>query len=142
VGEDLADAIPSLRAKLRRLARDLRFEDAARLRDRLAALEDIATRVAELDRLRRSSVCVLAPSREPGFTRAFVVAGGRVSARTLPAGLAGKLEVEACLAEAARAEPSLAPEDADRLLVVSGFLRRPGPELRIVSLDAARILAA
>jgi hypothetical protein len=65
-----------------------------------------------------------------------------VTARTLAHGLAGRLEVEAGLAEAALAEPSLAPEDADELLVVSGFLRRPGPELQIVSLDASRILAA
>ena len=141
-GDDLAAAIPPLRTKLRRLARDLRFEDAARVRDRLAALEDVVARVAELDRLRRSGLCVLAPAREPGFKRAFFVAGGKVTARTVPHGFGGKLEVEAGLAEAALAEPSLAPEDADELLVVSGFLRRPGPELRIVSLDAARILAA
>jgi hypothetical protein len=63
-------------------------------------------------------------------------------ARTLAQGLAGRLEVESGLAQAALAEPSLAPEDADALLVVSGFLRRPGPELRIVSLDAGEILAA
>ena len=141
-GEDLAAALPPLRGRLRRLARDLRFEDAARLRDRLAALEDVVARIAELDRLRRSSLCVLAPARKAGFQRAFFIAGGRVSARTLAHGLAGKLEVEAGLAEAALAEPSLAPEDADELLVVSGFLRRPGPELRIVSLDASEILAA
>jgi len=141
-GEDLAAAIPPLRAKLRRLAGDLRFEDAARLRDRLAALEDVVARIAELDRLRRSSLCVLAPAREPGFRRAFFVAGGRVSARTLAHGLSGKLEVEAGLAEAALAPQSVTPEDADELLVVSGFLRRPGPELRIVSLDAHAILAA
>ena len=141
-GKDLSVAIPPVRTKLRRLARDLRFEDAARLRDRLAALEEVAARVSELDRLRRSRLCVLAPAREPGFRRAFVVVGGRVSARTLPVGIAGKLEVEACLADAARVEPSVAPEDADDLLVVSSFLRRPGPELRIVSLDATEILAA
>ncbi|MBM2823450.1 MAG: hypothetical protein HW413_2196, partial [Thermoleophilia bacterium] len=141
-GEDLAAAIPPLRAKLRRLARDLRFEDAARLRDRLAALEDVVARIAELDRLRRSSLCVLAPARESGFRRAFFVAGGKVTARTLALGPAGKLEVDAGLAEAALTEPSFAPEDADELLVVSGFLRRPGPELRIVSLDPAAILAA
>jgi excinuclease UvrABC nuclease subunit len=141
-GEDLAAAIPPLRAKLRRLAHDLRFEDAARLRDRLAALEEVVARIEELDRLRRSSLCVLAPAREPGFRRAFFVAVGRVTTRTLAQGHAGKLEVEAGLAEAALAEPSLAPEDADELLVVSGFLRRPGPELRVVSLDAAEILAA
>jgi hypothetical protein len=85
---------------------------------------------------------VLAPARDPGFKRAFFVAGGKVTARAVPHGFGGKLEVEAGLAEAALAEPSLAPEDADELLVVSGFLRRPGPELRILSLDAARILAA
>ena len=141
-GEDLDAAIPPLRAKLRRLAGDLRFEDAARLRDRLAALEAVVSRIAELDRLRLETICLLAPAREPGLRRAFFLAGGRVSVRTLAGGRAGRLEVEAGLAEAALAEPSLAPEDADALLLVSGFLRRPGPELRIVSLDAAQILAA
>ncbi|MEP7224330.1 MAG: exonuclease domain-containing protein [Actinomycetota bacterium] len=141
-GEDLAAALPPLRARLRRLAGELRFEDAARLRDRLGALETVVARIAELDRLRRSRICVVAPAREPGFRRGFFVVGGRVVARTLAQGLAGRLEVEAGLAEAARAEPSLAPYDADALLVVSGFLRRPGPELRIASLDVSEILTA
>ena len=50
--------------------------------------------------------------------------------------------MDAGLAAAELAEPSFAPEHADELLVVAGFLRRPGPELRIVSLDATEILAA
>jgi DNA polymerase-3 subunit epsilon len=142
-GDEPAAALPGLRARLRRLARDLRFEDAARLRDRVAALEEVVERLQELDRLRRSSICVLAPAREQGFRRAFFVAGGRIAAvRTLPSGSAGRLEVEAGLAEAALVEPSFAPEDADELLIVAGFLRRPGPELRIVGLDATEILAA
>ena len=141
-GDDLAAALPVLETKLRRLARDLRFEDAARLRDRLAALEEVVERVGELERLRRVSLCLLAPARDPGFRRAFFVASGRVVGRTLASGLAGKVEVVAGLAEAALAELSHAPEDADELLVVAGFLRRPGPELRVVSLDAADILAA
>ena len=71
------------------------------------------------------------------------MAGGRLaSVRTVPAGPAGRLEIEAGLAEAVRTEVSFAPEHADELLVVSGFLSRPGPELRVVSLDAAEILAA
>jgi hypothetical protein len=44
--------LPTLRRRLPRLARDSRFEDAARLRDRIAALEAVASRVAELERLR------------------------------------------------------------------------------------------
>ncbi|MEX2612456.1 MAG: exonuclease domain-containing protein, partial [Gaiellaceae bacterium] len=136
-GDDPAAAVPALRAKLRRLARDLRFEDAARVRDRLGALEETVERIEELARLRRLNVCVLAPAREPGFRRALFVARGRVAAvRTIPAGSPGRLAVEAGIAEATLAAPSVAPEDADELLVVGGFLRRPGPELRVVSLDA------
>jgi excinuclease UvrABC nuclease subunit len=140
--DDVAAALPPLHTKLRRLARDLRFEDAARLRDRVAALEAVAARVAELDRLRAEELCVLAPAHEPGFWRAFVVAGGRVTRRTIPRGPAGRLEVQTCLATAPHAGPSFAPEDAADLLVVSGFLRRPPPELRVVGLERAEILAA
>jgi DNA polymerase III epsilon subunit family exonuclease len=142
-GDDLADALPLLQARLRRLARDLRFEDAARLRDRVQALEDVVERIGELERLRAARLCVIAPARQPGLRRAFFVSGGRVAAvRTLAPGRAGALEARAGLAVATASPPSYAPEDADELLVVGGFLRRPGPELRIVSLDAGAILAA
>ena len=141
-GDDISSVLPALRAKLPRLARDLRFEDAARLRDRVAALDEVAARVDELDRLRAQELCVLAPAREPAFWRAFFVARGRVTARSVPRGAAGRLEIEAGLAAAANGELSLAPEDAADLLVVAGFLRRPPPELRIVGLRVAEILAA
>ena len=142
-GEDPAAALPGARARLRSLARDLRFEDAARMRDRVAALEDVVERLVELERLRGLRVCVLAPAREAGLRRAFFVAGGRIAAvRTLPPGVAGRLEVASGLAATAPDTPSHAPEDADDLLAVAGFLRRPGPELRVVELDAERILAA
>ena len=141
-GDDLAAALPALRARLRRLARELRFEDAAKLRDRVAALEEVAARVAELDRLRAEQLCVLAPAREPAFWRAFVVAAGRVTNRAIPRGAAGRLEIAAAVAAAAHAEPSLAADDAAELLVVSGLLRKPPPEIRVVRLDAAAIQAA
>ena len=113
------------------------------MRDRLKALEEAVERFVALERLRATRVCVLAPAREPGFKRAFFVAGGRLAAvRTLAVEGAGRIEVEAGIAEASLAVPSFAPEDADVLLLVAGFLRRPGPELSIVSLDAAEILAA
>ena len=141
-GEDLASALQPLRARLPRLARALRFEDAARLRDRIGALEEVAERVAELERLRSEELCVLAPAREPAFRRAFFVAGGRVTARTIPHGPAGRLEIEVGLAAAAAAETSLAAEDAADLLVVAGYLRKPPPELRVVGLGVAEIAAA
>jgi DNA polymerase III epsilon subunit family exonuclease len=142
-GDDLGAALAAARERLCRLAADQRFEDAARQRDRVAALEDVVARVERLARLRTARLCVLAPARAPGFRRALFVSGGRIAAtRTVPDGPAGRLEVDAGLAECAAAETSFAPEDAADLLVVDGFLRRPGPELRIVSLDAREILAA
>jgi DNA polymerase III epsilon subunit family exonuclease len=141
-GDDLAAALPPLRARLRRLASDLRFEDAARLRDRLEALEEVVTRAGELERLRAEELCVLAPARERGFWRAFLVARGRVVVRTIPRGPAGRLELEAALAVAAAADVSLEPEDAAELLVVAAAARKPPPELRVVGLRAAEIAAA
>jgi DNA polymerase-3 subunit epsilon len=132
-------ALPSLRAKLRRIAADLRFEDAARLRDRIAALEDVAGALAELARLRALQLCLLVPAAEAGFQRAYFVANGRVVAeRTVPAGAGARMELEAGVAAAARAEASIAPEDADELLLIASFLRRPPPELRVVPLADLR----
>ena len=134
-----ADALPALRAKLTRLSRDLRFEDAARLRDRIAALAEVAGTLAELERLRALELCLLVPAVEEGFQRAFFVSGGRVAAaRTLLAGAAGRVETESGLAAAARAEASIAPADMDELLLIGSFLRRPPPELRIVPLANLR----
>ena len=127
-------ALPRLRRKLAVHAEALRYEDAARLRDRVAAVEAVSTELARLQRLRATELCLLAPAAEPGFRRVFFVAQGRVAAaRTIP--LAGRLELDAGLAEARRVEPSVAPEDADELLVVAQFLRRPPPELRVLTFD-------
>ena len=128
---------------MRRLARSQRFEDAARLRDRLGALERVAATLAELERLRALEVCLVAPAAEDGFVRAHFVRGGRIAAvRTLPRGAAGRLEAEAGLTAAARAEPSQEAADAEELLLLASFLRSPPPELRIVPLRAESILAA
>jgi len=76
---------------------------------------------------------------EPGFERALFVCAGRVvAARTLLPGGGGRMELEAGLAAAARAEASSAPEDADELLLIGAFLRRPPPELRVVPLASLR----
>ena len=128
--------LPRLRAKLRDLSESLRYEDAARLRDRIAALEHVADDLAELKRLRAARLCLIAPAVEEGYRRAIFVSGGRVAAvRTLPRGEAARLELEAGLAETSALGDSLAPEDADELLLIGSFLRRPPPELEIVRLS-------
>jgi DNA polymerase-3 subunit epsilon len=128
--------VPRLRAKLRDLSECLRYEDAARLRDRIAALEQVVSDLAELERLRAARVCLVVPAVEPGFRRAFFVSGGRIAAvRTLPRGTAAQIELQSGLAEARSSRGSVAPEDADELLLVGSFLRRPPPELEVVRLD-------
>ena len=79
--------LPRLRARLKDLSDCLRYEDAARLRDRIEALEHVVRDLVRLERLRATKLCVLAPAIEPGFHRAFFVAAGRIAAlRTLPPG--------------------------------------------------------
>jgi DNA polymerase III subunit epsilon len=141
--DDPAAAVPVLRAKLRRVARDQRFEDAARLRDRLHALESVVETLAELGRARSLEACVLAPGRPSGVTRAFFVTRGRIACeRLLPRGGGALVEARAGLTEARRASLSLAPADVDELLLVASFLRRPPPELSVAPFDAVSIAAA
>jgi len=131
-------ALPRLRARLRELADCRRFEDAGRLRDRLAAVEDVVRTMERLERLRRTRCCLVVPSAEPGFARGVFVANGRIAdVRTL----ASTVEVEAGLAAAALPAPAeLQAEEIDELLLIGTFLRRPPPELRVAPLDADAIL--
>jgi len=152
--KDLArpeSALPRLHGRLRELAEARRFEDAARLRDRIAALERACRELRRLDRVRRLECCILVPAGDGAHVRALFVAGGRIAAvRTLPPGGGAALEVEAGLAAANRqiqASNSLLQGDSgelelDELLLVDSFLRRPPPELRIASLQRDEILRA
>jgi len=131
--ETLDDALPKLRAKLRRLARDLRFEDAARLRDRIGALEEVTRELARMEELRRLAVCLVVPGEGDGTRRGFFVAKGQLVCVRPFHGTAG-LEWQAALAAVERAEPVLTPEAADELIAVASFLRRPPPELEVIQL--------
>jgi DNA polymerase-3 subunit epsilon len=138
------EAAARLRARIRDHAENRRFEDAARLRDRLAALESVSRSIRRAERLRDARMCLLVPALEPGFVRAHFVAGGRVaSVRPLPPGGGAILETQAGLAAAATAAevPSLDPEHADTLLLLDTFLRRPPPELLVTRLDLDAVLA-
>jgi DNA polymerase III epsilon subunit family exonuclease len=135
-------ALPRLRQRLQHLAQCRRYEDAARLRDRITALEQLVRHLARIDGLRKMRCCLLVPAAEPGFARAIFVADGRVAdQRNLPPGAGARLEVEAGLAATDLvAQSHLLAEDLDPLLLVGTFLRRPPPELRVAPLETAAIL--
>jgi DNA polymerase-3 subunit epsilon len=135
----LERAAARVRARVGNLAEAQRFEDAARLRDRLAALEWVVAELRRLVRLRRATCCLVVPGAEAGTARCVVVANGRVSP---PRTLGTPDDVEAALAEARGAEPTDEPEHADEVLLVGTFLRRPPPELAVCPLERDTILAA
>jgi DNA polymerase III subunit epsilon len=141
--EEPSLALPRLRAKVRALAESLRYEDAARMHDRVEALERVVVELRRLERLRRAACCLVAPAVEPGFARAVFVSGGRIAAvRSLPPGAGARLEVDAGLALCSRGEASFEADAADELLLVASFLRRPPPEVAVTPLVADAILAA
>jgi DNA polymerase III epsilon subunit family exonuclease len=123
--------LPRMRKRLDQLAESLRYEEAARLRDRIEAVEHVVDRLRRLDRLRYLEICVLAPGV------AFFVSRGRVRAVRLPAD--ARAEVARC--RATQAADTLTPEQAEDLLLVDGFVRRPTPELAVLPLDEERIAA-
>jgi DNA polymerase III epsilon subunit family exonuclease len=136
-----AAALPRVRRRLGELADARRYEDAARWRDRLHALERVCHELERLHRLRAAECCMVVPAAERGHARAFFIAGGRVAAsRNLPPGGGAYLEIEAGLASARRALTAAGAADLDELYVIGQFLRRPPPELQIVPLEREAIL--
>jgi DNA polymerase III epsilon subunit family exonuclease len=138
--------LPRLQARLSHLAENLRYEEAARLRDRIEALEQILERLRRLERLRGLELCLIAPGIEPGWRKAFFVCGGEVcTVRSLPPGAGARLEIEAglalCRAARGRVEGTLSPDRAEDLLLLDRFVRRPPPELAVLPLEGARITA-
>jgi excinuclease UvrABC nuclease subunit len=138
--------LPRLLGRLAHLSESLRYEEAARLRDRIEALEHVVERLCRLERLRRLELCLLAPSINPNEQKVFFVCGGGVCAvRSLPQGVEAEVAIEAglevCSSARERARDTLTPEQAEDLLLVDGFVRRPPPELTVLPLDAERITA-
>ena len=125
------------------LAEDFRYEEAARLRDRIDALEHVVERLRRLERLRTLDCCLVAPAVEPGWRKAFFVCSGRISAvRSLPPG--ARPEVDAAFRQAARrsaAESRSRPKRPRICCCSAGSFSRPPPELAVLPLQRERIWA-
>ena len=139
-----AAALEPLRGRVRRLAGDQRFEDAARARDRIAALEQVvggpagARPAPGAPRLRRRARA--ATGLRPG---ARARRRARVAAiRLLPRGPGVRVGGGGARrgGRARRTAPA-GPEDVDELRLVASFLRKPPPELRVVALERDAICA-
>lgn len=111
------EPLPRLKTRLAELSDCLRYEDAARLRDRIASLERVIGRLRRLDELRRLRVRLVVPGLEAGSREELFLCNGRVH-RDL---------VAAC-----GAGTSFEADHLDELVVVGTFLEHPPPELRVL----------
>ena len=98
-----------------------------------------------LERLRMTEACLIAPALQPRWRKAFLIRGGAICAvRSLPPGPGTMMQIEAGLAlsRAAQHLPGpLNPEQAEDMLLIDGFIRRPAPELTVLPLDGPAIRA-
>jgi hypothetical protein len=137
--------LPRLRQRLADLTESLRYEEAARLRDRLQALEHVLERLRRLDDLRKLDACLIAPAVTPGWRKAFFVRAGALCAvRPLPPGAGARLELNAGLAIAPHVPRECEPltgGQAEDMLLLGGFILRPPPELTVMPLDGERLLS-
>jgi hypothetical protein len=111
------EPLPRLTERMAELSECLRYEDAARLRDRIASLERVIARLRRLDELRRLRLRLVVPGVEPGSREEFFLCNGRVHRDLVAACAAGS---------------SFEADHLDELVVVGTFLERPPPELRVV----------
>jgi DNA polymerase III subunit epsilon len=139
--------VRDLETRMRRLAGERRFEDAAAVRDQLAG---VRAAVATLERQRRAvgrSGVVLAPDTDERFVQAFACARGRVVARRrLPRAGDARLETAPLLGALAHGlehvPGAMTPVAAEQARIVAAALARPGRVTRVAPLDAATVAAA
>ena len=102
--------LPRLKQRLSDLAKGLRYEEAARLRDRIDALEHVIERLSRLQRLRATEACLIAPGIEAGWRTAFFIRGGTMCARRpLPRGADALVQIQAGLEVVQAAPDSTGP---------------------------------
>ena len=73
-----APQLDELKARMMGLAESWRFEDAAKIKEQIEALEQVATRLRRLARMRRENNAVISQPGLDGQTSLFLVRGGAV----------------------------------------------------------------
>ncbi|MGZ4430883.1 MAG: exonuclease domain-containing protein [Gaiellales bacterium] len=135
-GDPQDSPLRALRARMCALRDQLRYEEAASVRDQLDALDATRRALDRLRRARRHRGVLLAADLDPRFVQAFACAGGRVVARRrLPRAGDAALEIAPllrALAAAAADEDPLEPGEADAAGVLAAAFVRPGRVLRAV----------
>lgn len=127
--------VERLTARRDELADELRFEEAAELRDRIKDLEALVRAQRKLNAVSERNLVVVAPAAQPDQGRLFVVKDGRlvrevsVPLRARPAALRGVLKS----AFQQSAEGPVSRDEVDDMFILDSWLRTHESEAHEVS---------
>lgn len=123
------DLLEALAAERDRLARELRFEEAAELRDRMAELEQVVGAQTRMYAVAEKHLVVIAPSRRPDAREIFFLRAGRLALQMTVSLPADRGQLAAALHQvysgASRPLP-VSREEVDEMAIIDSWLRRCG----------------
>ena len=127
-----APQLDALKNRMSELAQSWRFEDAAVIKEQIEALEQVATRLRRLARMRRENNAVIAqPGLEDGTTSLFLVRGGAVR-RHITIGAGQEKAAARALREVFesqwQARQFTAKTELDEMMILDRWLRSHGTE--------------
>ena len=139
-GDD-ATLLADLTARRDALAEDLRFEDAAWLRDRLRALEHVITVQRRLQSVASRNLAIVAPSLQPNARELFCIRRGQLAGQTRLTRLTRRGTIARTLdsvfltPEDADDGSRIAREKVDEMHLLDQWLRRNDDRLTVIQVD-------
>ena len=130
-----APQLDALKLRMAKLAEDWKFEEAAVVKEQIEALEQVATRLRRLARMRRENNAVIAqPGLIEGTTALFLVRGGAVR-RHLVIGAGDAATARRAIREtfegAWEARQFTAKTELDEMMIIDRWLRSHGDEMGV-----------
>ena len=127
-----APQLDNLKNRMTNLAEDWKFEEAAVVKEQIQALEQVATRLRRLARMRRENNAVIAqPGLIEGTTTLFLVRGGAVR-RHLVVGADDAATAKRSIRETFESEwearQFTAKTELDEMMIIDRWLRSHGDE--------------
>ncbi len=125
------------------LAGDLRFEEAARLRDRIRELEHIVGVQRRLEAVAERNLAIVAPSARPGAGELFLIRGGRLAKQlTVPSAIR-RLTLQRALERTFGDPPApLTRGTVDEMHLLDNWLRRHTERLAVIAVDPSMPVGA
>lgn len=134
-----APQLDALRARMEKLAEEWKFEDAAKLREQLQAVEQVVIRLRRLERIRNTNNLAIiqrakSSEGEPTQSSVFLIQGGIVRRHLVLSNWETEREdVRRAMRETFSAAPPVRPftakEELDEMMIIDRWLKAHGGEL-------------